>query len=181
MPFTDEQRAKGIETRKRNAEQRRLKKQNQVTGVATTEVSASKDEVAVFNEENIQIISDRINTERLDDIVEFDWHTSPLPEAVDRLAKMKQEYERAAQIVLQRQSKVPVVWTCWTQFHKDVAPKAAIAQCKKTIPDGRWASIDNGVKDAEGNYAPEVTCSMLCYQSRSEYRSKILSRVHVRQ
>jgi hypothetical protein len=76
---------------------------------------------------------------------------------------MKREYDRAASVVLSRQSRIPKVWTCWTQDHKQLAGRTAIAQCKGQIPDGKWVFIDNGAKDEEGNISPIVCCSQICF------------------
>lgn len=167
MAFDAAARAKAIEVRKRNAEQRRLLKQNQEAATATTSISSSEPiSLGVFPTRHIEMIA-------IDDIVPvFNWNDSPLGEVINKLAELKREYDMASQIVMQRQSREPVVYTCWTQAHLDTVAKATLAQCKKNVQDGKWAFIDNGAKDEEGKISPVVTCSMLCFMSYQSWRSK---------
>ena len=98
---------------------------------------------------------------------EFDWHTSPLSEAQSRLADLKAIYERALTIVVQRQTKIPVQWKCWSQAHKKDVPKSVLAQCRSDITDGRWLFKNDGDIDANGNAT--VVCSSLCYTWYSQH------------
>ena len=98
---------------------------------------------------------------------DFDWNTSPLPEAQSRLADLKAIYERALTIVVQRQSKVPVQWKCWSQSHKKDVPKSVLAQCRGDIVDGRWLFKNDGEVDDSGNAT--VVCSQLCYTIYSQH------------
>lgn len=152
MAFTAEARKKAIEVRRHNAEQRRLKKQVQEAGTATTEIAVS--EIPKREEVHVHSIA----------VPETDngWYGIPLKEALEKLSEMKREYDRASQIILQRQSQLPVVWTCWTQSHKELVTKTVLNQCKKQIQDGRWVSKDDGAKDDNGKISPAVCCSMLC-------------------
>lgn len=97
---------------------------------------------------------------------EFDWNTSPLPEVQSRLADLKAIYERALTIVVQRQSKLPIQWKCWTQAHKRQVPKSVVALCRGDIVDGRWLFKNDGDRDAQGN--PIVVCSQLCFTVYSQ-------------
>lgn len=175
MAFDEAARAKALETRKRNALDRKLKAQNAVTGTATTELSVTAEPEKSFDPASFRSAKEGVFLEV------FSWNDSPLGEAINRLSDLKREYDMAAQIIMQRQSREPVVYTCWSQGHKDSVARAALAQCKVTIRDGKWASRDDGAKDDEGKVSPAVCCSMLCYQSYSEYRSKAKSRIHIRQ
>lgn len=97
----------------------------------------------------------------------FDWKKSPLEEVMGRLANMKREYDRCTQIVLSRQSVTRPNWTCWTQFHKELVPKSVTALCRKSGPDGKWASRDDGVfKEVDGIRVPDPVfcCSALCHE-----------------
>ena len=92
---------------------------------------------------------------------EFDWQSSPLPEAERRLADIKSIYDRAASVVLQRQSRLPVEWRCWSQTHKSQVPKSSLALCRGAIPDGKWVFKNDGDLDSKGH--PAVCCSQQCY------------------
>jgi hypothetical protein len=148
--FADpEVRKKAAETRKFNAEQKRLKKQNQAAGTATTEIAVGKEP-----SKPVPIIAVPSNGHT--------WQDMPLDQAIEKYADMKRELDRAGQVILARQSREPVIWTCWVQSHKDIVTRTVLAQCKKNIPDGKWVSKDDGAKDEKGNISPAVTCSMMC-------------------
>ena len=169
MTFTAEQRKKALDTRLRNAENRRLLKQNQATGIATTTVKVGESSTLTIVEEApmqeaVNVIHDAVVARNAAVTSQaLGWNDLPLSEAIDKLSNMKREYDRAASVVLSRQSRIPKVWTCWTQDHKQLAGRTAIAQCKGQIPDGKWVFIDNGAKDEEGNISPIVCCSQICF------------------
>lgn len=97
----------------------------------------------------------------------FDWERSSLPEAMQRLADMKREYDRVSQIVLRRQSVSTPQWTCFTQLHKDLIPKSVQALCRKTGENGKWASRDDGAfKTVDGIRVPDpqFCCSAICHE-----------------
>jgi hypothetical protein len=159
VTFTAADRAKALETRKHNAEQRRLLKQNQVTGVTTTSSRVEAREPVKFSGP----LPDPESFPVIIEAQKFPWYDAPLDEAVECLNAMKRNYDRAAQIVLQRQSRQPRVWSCWTQKHKQLAGRTAVAQCRGQIPDGKWVFKDDGAKDAEGKLDPQVCCSQICF------------------
>lgn len=103
---------------------------------------------------------------------EFDWVNSDFKLATQRLADMRREYDRCASIMLNRQREVaPVIWPCWTQSHKDIVPKRALAECRKQVPDGKWVFKDDGYRDPETKMpAPIVCCSQLCYTAYQQSR-----------
>ena len=101
---------------------------------------------------------------------DFDWNTSPLAEAQSRLADLKAIYDKALTIVVQRQSRLPVHWSCWSQSHKRDVPKSVLAQCRGDIVDGRWLFKNDGEVDANGNST--VVCSQLCYQNYSQHANE---------
>jgi hypothetical protein len=100
---------------------------------------------------------------------EFNWNTAPLPEAQRRLAEIKEIYDRAAQVVLSRQSRLPVTYRCWVQFHKPEVPASVVRQCRNEIPDGKWVFRDDGCLDSKGR--PSVCCSIQCYTVYGQYQS----------
>lgn len=170
MAFTAEQRQKALDTRKRNKEQRELVKQNEFAGTATTAIAVGEEST---EENSIKFSQAAIegDPEKFPIVIDghkFDWMNSTIGEAVDCLSIMKQQYDRAASIVLSRQSKVPTVWKCWTQNNKQLSSKTAIAQCKGSIPDGKWVFKDDGAKDEEGNIAPIVCCSQMCFMGYTQ-------------
>jgi hypothetical protein len=165
--FTPEMRQKSMEVRKRNAEQRRLLKQNALTGTATTSIRAGETgeapapvipppPVAEYN----PLIHDNAY-----------WNNAPLPIAIASLNEMKRDLDRASQIILMRQSKLPTVWVCWSRENKSKVPVSIYRQCKGPIPDGRWVFRDDGAKDDQGNPHPAVCCSQLCYMAYTQYRA----------
>lgn len=164
MAFTSAARAKALASRKRNAEQRRLKKQNQTTGIATTEISVETQSIDISVAATPPVV--------ILDPPASPWESLPLGDAINKLADLKREYDRAAQILMQRQSRETRIWLCWTAKHKDIVARATLAQCKVRIVDGKWVHKDDGARDEKGALSPEVCCSMLCYQSYQEYRSK---------
>jgi hypothetical protein len=97
----------------------------------------------------------------------FDWEKSPLPEALNKLADLKRDYDRILQIVLRRQSASKPQWTCFTQAHKDIAPQSVQKLCLKNGQDGKWAFRDDGCfrTTAEGIRIPEPVfcCNHLCF------------------
>lgn len=101
----------------------------------------------------------------------FDWHAAPLPDVITRLADLRREYDRCAEIVLARQSTTRARWTCWTQLHRDdhSLVSASVARlCRKTGDDGKWASRDDGVfKIVDGIRIPDPVfcCSALCHEA----------------
>lgn len=104
----------------------------------------------------------------------FDWETCPVLEAIQKLADFKREYDRVAQIVIRRQSIAPAILTCWSQEHKSLVPKSILAVCRKTIPDGRWVSRDDGafiMQDGIKLFKPAVCCSVLCDTAYRQSRS----------
>lgn len=162
MAFTAEQRQKAIDTRKRNKEQRELVKQNEVAGTATTSIAVEGAPI----QEALNVVHDAIVSKSVAVTSQaLGWNELPLSEAIDKLSNMKREYDRAASIVLSRQSRVPQILTCWTQSNKQTAGKTTVAQCKGNIPEGKSVFIDNGAKDAEGNISPAHCCSMICYMA----------------
>ncbi len=184
--FTAAERAKAVATRLKNAADRKLKAQVQATGTATTEGTASNSQppqhligADLATEEGARKMRKaqnedaarhaQVEKEVLANITRtmpFDWHESPLQQAVERLNDLKREYDRAAQIVLSRQSRVPVIYKCWSQEHKELVPRNALAQCRHTLPDiGKAVFIDNGYKDKDGNIRTICCCSMLCYMA----------------
>lgn len=165
MTFTAEHRKKALETRRHNSEQRRLLKQTQVTGTATTSFRTDSEPRTPDVIKLSGPLPDPKSFPVVFEAHKFDWMGAPLDVAVDCLAGMKRNYDRAAQIVLQRQSRVPRVWTCWTQKNKQQAGRTVVAQCRNQIPDGKWVFKDDGAKDSEGRLSPEVCCSQLCFTS----------------
>jgi hypothetical protein len=97
----------------------------------------------------------------------FDWEKSPLPEALNKLADLKRDYDRILQVVLRRQSASKPQWTCFTQAHKDIAPQSVQKLCLKNGQDGKWAFRDDGCfrTTAEGIRIPEPVfcCNHLCF------------------
>jgi len=155
MKMTPEHRAKIAAGREAYWAKRKLQKQNSVApALATTEIMVGKK--AKPNGHHPVVSSETIPSE-------FDWNTSPIPVILDRLNEMKREYERVSQIVLQRTSRVPVTYVCWSQEHKSVVPKSVMAQCKGNIKDGSWCYRDDGYRDEKGQIKPAVVCSQLCY------------------
>lgn len=94
---------------------------------------------------------------------EFDWQESPLSEALVRLNDLKRQYEQASRIVLQRQSRAPMAWKCWSQSHKSRVPKSVLAQCRADVADGKWVFKDDGAHDEHGHVQSIVCCSQLCF------------------
>jgi hypothetical protein len=99
------------------------------------------------------------------------WNAIPIDEAMNRLADMKREYDRIAQIVMKRQTQNKPTWTCWTQLHKDLVKtieggKKVLEICKKGGEDGKWASRDDGVfKIVDGLRIPDPVfcCNSFCH------------------
>jgi hypothetical protein len=97
----------------------------------------------------------------------FDWEDAPLEEATAKLADMRREYERAATIVLKRQSVSKPQWTCWSQLHKDIVPVSVMKLCRKTGDEGRWAFRDDGVfRIVDGLRVPDPAfcCNTYCFE-----------------
>jgi hypothetical protein len=158
MPFTAEQRAKGLATRMANKEARDLAKRGNGlrTSVAVEDVSEPEIHPAIIIDSKFPITSPSVS---------LDWESAPLPEILARLADMKREYDRVAQIVLRRQTRNSPRWTCWTQLNKDKVPKTVTAQCRKSGDDGRWAFRDDGVfatKDGIRVPTPVFCCNHVC-------------------
>ena len=111
--------------------------------------------------------------------MEVDFCLDALDEALVRLNNMKREYDRASQIVLQRQSVTPQTLVCWTWENKDdktkQISKITVAQCKHIIPDaGRAAFTNNGHKDRPGDPNEKIRtiycCSMACFTAYQQNR-----------
>jgi hypothetical protein len=97
----------------------------------------------------------------------FDWEGAPLEAATAKLADMRREYDRAATIVLKRQSASKPQWICWTQLHKDIVPVSVLRLCRKTGDEGRWAFRDDGVfKMVDGLRVPDPAfcCNTYCFE-----------------
>lgn len=95
------------------------------------------------------------------------WHKAPLDDAIVRLGELKREYDKAAQIVLSRQSESKPRWTCWTQLHKDIVPKSVQSLCRKSGDDGKWASRDDGAFEMKNGIkvpSPVFCCSAICHE-----------------
>ena len=165
--FTPEMRQKSMEVRKRNAEQRRLLKQNALTGTATTSIRAGEGEVPVPTPTPLPAPAE-YNPLIHDNAY---WNNASLAEAIANLNEMKRDWDRASQIILMRQSKLPTVWVCWSRENKSKVPASIYRQCKGPIPDGRWVFRDDGAKDDQGNPHPAVCCSQLCYMAYTQYRA----------
>lgn len=162
MAFTAEQRAKAAQTRKANAEQRRLQKQTHAKGAAgTTGVREYRDQIAPPPA-----------SPSAEYTGEFDWNKSSIPEITDRLNQMKREYERVSQIVLSRTSRVAVSYLCWcaTDEAKGKIPSSVSGQCRKSIKDGTWVHRNDGHTFPDGHRGTAVCCSMLCYTVYQQHR-----------
>lgn len=144
--FTDAMRKKALETRQRKAEERA-----KLAKVVKRAPEAPKPVAPVNGELRV-------------DSSHYDWLNSPLPEAQEHLAELEREYKRASQIILQRTSRLPRVWKCWSQSNKEVVPKSVLSQCRGNVADGKWVSRDDGHKNERGELDPIVTCSMLCHE-----------------
>lgn len=96
----------------------------------------------------------------------FDWNAAPLPEAMTKLADMKREYDRAAAIVMRRQTVPRPTWTCWSQLHKELVPKSVMSICRRGGDDGKWAFRDDGVFEIRDGLRipnPAFCCNSFCY------------------
>lgn len=172
MTFTAEQRQKGLETRLANKALRDSAKASRIGQV--DEVAPVLEKMKHVNELGDRgITGEEVRpTNGLAAIrsqgQSFNWEKAPLEEALNHLADAKRAYESAAQIVLRRQSTAPKVLKCWVhEHHTDLRiPRATKAQCRKTMPDGRWVFRDDGVfEDRDGVRVPHPAfcCSQLCY------------------
>lgn len=171
--FTKEDRARGRATRLRNLEQKRLKEQQEIVATATTELSMDRDASVPMP----PALRERREQARQLQAV-YDWWEAPLKDAVEKLNNMKRDYDRAAQIVLQRQSQQPQApLTCWVwenRMRPDM-PKTAVAGCKRSIADASKAAFRNdGFKDKPGDPNEKIRsiycCSMVCFQAYQQLR-----------
>jgi len=177
--FTKADRAKAVANRKHNYEQHRLKAQQAIVATGTTELSMDKVTTVTSGEAlaHSNFISGK-ETKTVHTVEVFDWWEVPLLTAVERLNNIKREYDRAAQIVLQRQSQLPPgplhCWV-WDNRERPDMPKAAVAQCKRLIADRAKAAFTNdGYKDHPGDATEKIrsiyACSMLCFQAYQQLR-----------
>ncbi len=173
--FTKADRAKARATRIHNYEQHRLKAQQALVATATTELSMDKMQSNLNQAANA--IVDRTTAQQTT-VTLFDWWAVPLPQALERLNNLKREYDRAAQIVLQRQSQLPPeplhCWV-WDNRERPDMPKTAVAQCKRTIADRAKAAFCNdGFKDRPGDPTEKIRsiycCGMVCFQAYQSLR-----------
>ncbi len=170
--FTKADRAKARATRIHNYEQHRLKAQQALVATATTELSMDK---APSNATTALVGPPAFP--KTTAVTIFDWWEVPLSQALERLNNLKREYDRAAQIVLQRQSQLPPeplhCWV-WDNRERPDMPKTAVAQCKRTMADrAKVAFADDGYRE-EGEPMGKIKsiycCSMLCFMSYQKLR-----------
>jgi hypothetical protein len=152
--WTPERLAKAAATRaetKRKKDERAAKKAERDKGLAEAQTYPQQQEVL----------------KKYEATNGFDWEKSPLPEALNKLADLKRDYDRILGIVLRRQSASKPQWTCFTQAHKDIAPQSVQKLCLKNGQDGKWAFRDDGCfrTTAEGIRIPEPVfcCNHLCF------------------
>jgi hypothetical protein len=106
----------------------------------------------------------------------YDWNSAPLDQATAKLSDLRKEYDKAAAIVLRRQSVSKPQWICWTQSHKDIVPMSVQKLCRKSGDDGKWAFRDDGVFETiEGLRVPRPAfcCNTYCFEAYQ--KSKPLS------
>lgn len=169
MAWTEEQRQKMAAswTPERKAHMRavrmaQVEKQRQKAVAKAQKMLAAEDEP-----ETVTVIAHRSNGKQ----PPFDWENSPLVDIINRLADMKREYDRCAQIVLRRQSPQLSMYKCWTvetSRHPDhPPPRDILRQCVRDIPDGKEKYRDDGAFDIVNGIKLRNTvrcCSMLCHQ-----------------
>jgi hypothetical protein len=81
----------------------------------------------------------------------FDWWHSPLQECEDALISLRDQWQKANEIVSTRQAQVPrKKWFCHV--------------CGKEMEDGQWKFKDDSRRDPQtGLVSPAVVCSITCY------------------
>lgn len=192
--FNKADRAKAAATRDHNREQKRLKRQQSIVATGTTELSMDKSvpmPPALREQRANAAFAAGKETKTIHTVEVFDWWEAPLLYTVEKLNNLKREYDRAAQIVLQRQSQAPAEpLHCWVWDNRDrkwpgppdvkgnpttiQVPRTAVTQCKRTIPDRSkaaftndgWIDPDDPARKVHSIYA----CSMQCYMAYNQLR-----------
>ena len=106
------------------------------------------------------------------------WADLPFYEALAELTALEKEVTHARQIMSQRSSMLPKVWTCWTALHRKAQSAlpgmhSTYTQCAKNIPDGKWVFKDDcNINKDTGLIDPVVCCSNRCYMLYQVFRSR---------
>jgi hypothetical protein len=159
--WTPERLAKAAATRaetKRKKEEREARKQAKSNPVPATDGNVAAE---ILRPSGTPTVAPRILGNG------FDWEKAPLDQITNKLADMKREYDKAATIVMRRQSTRKPTWTCWTQLHKDIVPLSVQKLCRKTGEDGKWASRDDGrFREENGLRIPDPVfcCNAYCHE-----------------